>query len=165
MTKQEFLNELKEALIGEVTPEAMMDSYRYYNSYIDEYVGKGKSEEEVIEMLGKPALIARSIIAAQTGERVADVEFTEDGRERKIWRKERANTYSNGQEQSFRHKEFHFDPGAWYAKIIYALIIILLVVLVFCILRGVIWVFITFGIPILIVLGIIYLIMYFTGNR
>lgn len=161
MTKQEFLKELKEALAGEVTPEAMMDSYRYYDSYIDEYVRKGNSEEEVIEMIGKPALIARSIIAAQTGERAADVEFTEDGRERKIWRKERGN----GQEQFSGHKEFHFDPGAWYAKILYGLILLLLAALVFCILRGVVWVFITFGIPILIVLGIIYLIMYFLGNN
>lgn len=165
MTKQEFLNELKEALLGEVTPEAMMDSYRYYDSYIDEYVRKGKSEEEVVEMLGKPALIARSIIAAQTGERVADVEFTEDGRERKVRRKERENAYSGGQEQAFHHKEFQFDPGAWYAKILYLLIIILLVILAFCVLKGVIWIFFTFGIPILIVLGIIYLIMYFTGSK
>lgn len=165
MTKQEFLNELKEALLGKVTPEAMMDSYRYYDSYIDEYVRKGKSEEEVVEMLGKPALIARSIIAAQTGERVADVEFTEDGRERRVRRKERENVYSDGQEQAFHHKEFQFDPGAWYAKILYLLIIILLVILTFCILKGVIWIFFTFGIPILIVLGIIYLIMYFTGSK
>ncbi len=164
MTKQEFLTELKEALLGEVSPEAMMDSYRYYDSYIDEYVRKGKREEEVVEMLGKPALIARSIIAAQTGERVADVEF-EDGRERKVRRKEREHTFSGGQEQSFDHKEFQFEIGAWYAKILYVFIFLLLLVLAFCILKGVIWIFFTFGIPILIVLGIVYLILYFTGRR
>jgi hypothetical protein len=163
MTKQEFLEELKQALSGEVTPEAMMDSYRYYDSYIDECIRKGQSEQEVTEALGRPYLIARSIIAAQTGERVADEEYTEDGRTRRVRHKEKIfsdTTYTEPREK----KEFTFDPGAWYAKILYALILVLLVLIVFCVLKGLVWVFVTFGIPVLIVLGIIYLIMYFVGQ-
>ncbi|MDD6071402.1 MAG: DUF1700 domain-containing protein [Clostridiales bacterium] len=166
MTKQEFLNELKVALSGKVTPEAMMDSYRYYDSYIDECVRKGQTEEEAVEALGKPALIARSIIAAQTGERSVDEEYTEDGKTRKVRRQEKGKKDGYyGKDSSDSHKEFHFDPGAWYAKLLYVLILVLFMVLVFCILKGVIWIFFTFGIPILIVLGIIYLIMYFTGKQ
>lgn len=166
MTKQDFLNELKVALSGKVTPEAMMDSYRYYDSYIDECVKNGQTEEEAVEILGKPALIARSIIAAQTGERAVDEEYTEDGKTRKVRRQEKGKKDGYyGQNTSDQHKEFHFDPGAWYAKILYVLILVLFMVLVFCILKGVIWIFFTFGIPILIVLGIIYLIMYFTGKQ
>ena len=165
MSKQEFLDELKAALSGEVPPEAMLDSYRYYDAYIDEYVRKGQTEEQVIEQLGKPNLIARSIIDAQTGDRAADEEYTEDGRTRKIRSKE--NSYGRSsftREQGGVHKEFHFNPLAWYAKLLYLMVFILLVALVFCILKGIFWVFFTFGIPVLIVLGIIYLIMYFMGG-
>ena len=166
MTKQEFLSELKESLSGEVSPEALMDSYRYYDAYIDEYVSKGQSEEEVVESLGRPSLIARSIIAAQTGERMVDEEYTEDGRTRKVKRRESAGRRGSFEaEKTSYEKKFSFDPGAWYAKVLYVLIILMFLLLVFCVLRGIIWVFFTFGIPILIILGIIYLIMYFLGDN
>lgn len=166
MTKQEFLNELKEALSGEVSPEALMDSYRYYDAYIDEYVSKGQREEDVIDSLGRPSLIARSIIAAQTGERMVDEEYTEDGRTRKVKRRESADRKSTFEEEkNSNEKRFFFGPGAWYAKVLYVLILLLFLVLVFCVLRGIIWVFFTFGIPVLIILGIIYLIMYFFGDN
>lgn len=165
MRKQEFLDELKAALVGEVPPEAMLDSYRYYDAYIDEYVSKGQTEEQVIEQLGKPTLIARSIIDAQIGDRAADEEYTEDGRTRKI--RSKGNTYDRSGfagEPGSMHKEFHFNPSAWYAKLLYLLVFGLLVMLVFCILKGIFWIFFTFGIPILILLGIFYLIMYFMGG-
>ena len=47
MTKQQFLEELKKALSGEVSPEAMMDAYSYYSGYIDEQMQSGKTEEQV----------------------------------------------------------------------------------------------------------------------
>ena len=49
MTKQQFLEELKEALHGEVSPEAMMDAYSYYSGYIDEQIQSGKTEEQVMK--------------------------------------------------------------------------------------------------------------------
>lgn len=166
MTRQEFLEELKNALTGEVSPEVMMDSYRYYSNYIDEEMRKGRKEEEILEELGRPNLIARSIIAAQTGERMADVEYTEDGRTRKVRRNpfERTESHDNTEtvKQKQTHKEFVFDFNAWYAKVLSVLFILLLFILVYFILKVGLWVLVTFGIPILLILGIIYLIMYFT---
>ena len=158
MTRQEFLEELKNSLAGEVSAEVMMDSYRYYSAYIDEEMRKGKSEEEVLEELGKPGLIARSIIAAQSGERVADVEYTEDGRTKKVKRKS-----SSPKKESTEsvHREFVFDFNAWYAKVLFVAILVILVFIVYFILKLGFWFLITFGIPILLLLGIIYLIMYF----
>lgn len=166
MTRQEFLEELKNALTGEVSPEVMMDSYRYYSNYIDEEIRKGRKEEDILEELGRPNLIARSIIAAQTGERAADVEYTEDGRTRKVRRKpfERmeAGDRTEAVKQQRMHKEFVFDFNAWYAKVLSVLFVILLIILVYFMLKVGIWVLVTFGIPILLVLGIIYLVLYFT---
>ena len=48
MTKQQFLEELKQALSGEVSSEAMMDAYSYYSNYIDEQMRSGKTETQVI---------------------------------------------------------------------------------------------------------------------
>lgn len=158
MTKQEFLEELKNALSGEVSPEIMMDSYRYYANYIEEELRRGRTEEEILEELGKPSLIARSIIAAQSGERVADVEYTEDGRTKSIKRRDYAKQKESA---DYVRKEFVFDFNSWYAKVLYIAILVLLVLLVYSIIKGLFWIFFTFGIPILIVLGIVYLVMYF----
>lgn len=164
MTKQEFLQELRDTLANQVTPESMMDSYRYYDSYIDECVRNGQSEEKVIETLGKPYLIARSIIAAQTGERTADVEYTEDGRTKKVRNKPNFGKQDSKEKVKREKREFHFNPLAWYAKVLYVLILLLVILCVFALLKGLIWIFLTFGIPILLVLGIVYLIMYFVNS-
>lgn len=161
MTKIEFLEELKNALSGTVSYEVLMDSYRYYSNYIEEEMRSGKTEEQVVEQLGKPMLIARSIIAANSGERIADMEYTEDGKTKKVRRKETVQ-----QEEAHKEKkEFHFNYTAWYAKILYGIFIFLMIALVFCIIKGLFWIFVTFGIPILIILGIVYLLMYFTKSK
>lgn len=158
MTKQEFLDELRKALSGEVSPESMMDSYQYYADYIEEGVRRGKTEQEMTEELGSPLLIARAIIAAQTGERVADVEYTEDGRTRKARNKNAG--YHGGTEK----KQFQFRSDAWYAKILFWLgmfaVLTVLVFIVFGLLSSFLWIVIHFAIPLLLLLGIIYLIMY-----
>lgn len=158
MTKQEFLEELKNALMGEVPAEVMMDSYRYYSTYIDEEVRKGRTEKEVLDELGKPSLIARSIVTAQSGERAADVEYTEDGRTKKVKHKSRAEKKESA---GNTYREFVFDINAWYAKVLFVAILIVLIFIVYFVLKLGFWFLITFGIPILLILGIIYLIMYF----
>lgn len=158
MTKREFLEELQSALAGEVSSEVMMDSYRYYDTFIEEAVRDGKTEEAVIEELGRPSLLARSIIAAHTGERFADVEYTEDGRARNIKRKA-APKKENSAKKSQR--TFRFSVPTVLAQVILTLFLILLIIIVFFILKFGFWILATFGIPILLLLGIFYLILYF----
>lgn len=156
MRKQEFLDELKQTLSGEVPAEIMMDTYRYYANYIDEEIQNGKEEETVLAELGKPSLIARSVIAAQTGDREVDVEYTVDGRMKQVKR-----GLGNSEKKEKRRKEFTFDYHAWYARVLYAFFAILMICIVFVIIKGLFFVFFRFGIPILLILGIIYLILYF----
>ena len=61
MRKQEFLDELKQTLSGEVPAEIMMDTYRYYANYIDEEIQNGKEEETVLAELGKPKSIKQAL--------------------------------------------------------------------------------------------------------
>lgn len=64
MSRQEFLNVLRVALGTELGVAAVEENVKYYEEYINAQIRMGKSEEEVLAMLGSPKLIARSIIEA-----------------------------------------------------------------------------------------------------
>lgn len=63
MAKKEFLDQLKQCLYGEISTEKINDNISYYSSYIEDEIKSGKSEREVLEGLGDPRLIAKTIIA------------------------------------------------------------------------------------------------------
>ena len=62
MEKQEFLEKLRHALSGRLTPEAVAENINYYTDYINTEIRKGKNEEDVMAALGDPRLIARTIV-------------------------------------------------------------------------------------------------------
>lgn len=64
MSKLEFLQGLKAELEGRVPHSIIQENLRYYDSYITEEAAKGHTEEEVIEGLGGPKIIARTIVDA-----------------------------------------------------------------------------------------------------
>ncbi len=64
MTKEQFIMELEQCLQGEVSAYELSDSLTYYRQYFEDEIRNGKSEEQVVEELGSPRLIARSIIDA-----------------------------------------------------------------------------------------------------
>lgn len=64
MNKEGFIQQLQECLYGEVDNNTILDSVSYYRSYIEEQIGTGKSEQQVLDELGDAAFIAKSIIDA-----------------------------------------------------------------------------------------------------
>ncbi len=62
MTKREFLDKLRIALNGKVSASLVEENMTYYNEYIDSQIRMGRKEEEVMDMLGDPRLIARTIV-------------------------------------------------------------------------------------------------------
>lgn len=62
MTKQIFLDRLRMALSGRVSPSLVEENVRYYEDYINTQIRLGKSETAVMDMLGDPRLIAKTII-------------------------------------------------------------------------------------------------------
>lgn len=62
MTKAEFLEMMEQKLSGELDEDTVARTLRYYSEYIDSETGKGRSEQEVLEELGSPLLIARTIL-------------------------------------------------------------------------------------------------------
>lgn len=93
MDKNEFIEKLRRALSGGLGSAQVADNIRYYQDYIESEIRKGKSEEEVIESLGDPRLLAKSIIEANkhSGEnygsnREYDEEMADNGEERNFGR-------------------------------------------------------------------------------
>ncbi|MCI8691631.1 MAG: DUF1700 domain-containing protein [Lachnospiraceae bacterium] len=61
MTRQEFMEKLRLALNGRVSSEILKENMQFYEDYINVEIRKGRTEEEVMEGLGDPRLIARTI--------------------------------------------------------------------------------------------------------
>jgi len=65
MTRYEFLAKLREALILELDEAAVKEHVDYYSSYISDELGRGRDEKIILEELGDPWVIARSIISME----------------------------------------------------------------------------------------------------
>lgn len=76
MTKQEFLHNLTVALNLNVTDAVIHQQLAYYDRYISDEIAKGRSEAEVVESLGSPRLLAKTIIetAEAAGDPVANLD-------------------------------------------------------------------------------------------
>lgn len=67
MTKREFLEELKDTLSEQLPQNQVAEHVSYYMNYIEERERSGSSEDEVLNMLGDPRLIARTILDTTPG--------------------------------------------------------------------------------------------------
>ena len=65
MSKQEFLDQLRRNISSMNDYVVVNDTMAYYEDYIESQIRMGKSEQEVMAMLGDPRLIAKSILATQ----------------------------------------------------------------------------------------------------
>ena len=74
MNKEDFIRDLTDTLQGEVTDYELNDSIGYYRDYFNQEMAAGRSEEEVLQELGSPKLIGRSIIDARGIDEMAERE-------------------------------------------------------------------------------------------
>lgn len=63
MDKREYVSCIERALVGKINPAELRDIVQYYRDYIDMEIRKGKSEQQVLEELGDPRLLAKTIAA------------------------------------------------------------------------------------------------------
>ena len=77
MNKETFIDTLRRAVYGKVSEYELADHVRYYEDYIRQEMNSGRSEQEVLEELGDPRLIARTILET-SGMKAPDVEYTID---------------------------------------------------------------------------------------
>ncbi|MEG1847375.1 MAG: DUF1700 domain-containing protein [Lachnospiraceae bacterium] len=79
MKREEFIEKLRTALSGEVNYNLINDNVTYYEDYIAMEMQKGKTEEQVLQELGDPRLLAKTIIETNkiAGTNTTDAEYTE----------------------------------------------------------------------------------------
>lgn len=73
MNCEEFLGQFREALDGKVSEQVIQENVNYYRAYINNQIAGGKSESEVLKLLGEPRLLAKTIEESQ--------KFASDNRE------------------------------------------------------------------------------------
>lgn len=138
MDKQEFLNRLRSSLTGKLSPASLEDTMNYYEDYINIEIRKGKSEEQVLQELGDPRLIARTIVQTSGVDNAASPQRGADP-----W-----------EEQEKYTKVRHFRLPAW----LVTLIVIVVLFLVF----GLIFSVLSFLAPIiLIIVAVLFLVKLF----
>ena len=98
MTKDGFIRQLEESLQGEIAESELNETLKYYREYIDEEILRGQTEEEILEGLGSPRLIAKSVIEAHGTERPAieETEYVQDENGETIEDDSRRRRYQGG---------------------------------------------------------------------
>lgn len=61
MDCEEFLRQFRDALDGKVSESVIQDNVNYYRSYISSQTAGGRSESDVLRVLGEPRLLAKTI--------------------------------------------------------------------------------------------------------
>ena len=126
---------LKSELEGRVPYSVIQENLRYYDSYIMEEAAKGQTEDEVIESLGGPRIIARTIVDA-----ALDTEDRPDGFDSEASYRSGPAGSSQEEREPFRGKkpEVHYvDFGKWYVRLIAGLVVFLVIFLVMTVFFGI----------------------------
>ncbi|MCI8853062.1 MAG: hypothetical protein HFI31_05530 [Lachnospiraceae bacterium] len=152
MDRNEFISILRGTLQGEIPDSAVEEHVEYYYHYISEEIGKGKSEAQVMELLGDPRLIARTIIdtAGTDGYGKTSRTYTES-----------AQTYQKGfhaQENEEGGVDVRFGRlklNTWYGKLVVIAVIVLVMVLIFTIVGGILSLVLPILIPVLVIVFVV----------
>ena len=140
MRKSEFLQELKEALQGEVSGGVLQENLRYYDNYITQETAAGRREEDVIDEIGSPRLIARTII--DSSEAAGDVPEQGSG-----YYENQGSGYGQQETGSFRY----FNLNKWYWKLLLLVLFFLVLSVVMGIVGGIFSLLMRFAGPILVI--------------
>lgn len=147
MNKSEFLNILRQALSGEVSQDVIEQNISYYSGYISTQTVE--DENRIIEELGDPRLIAKSIIEAEK----AAKEKSKSNWSGAAYQNNTSEQYEeyNGRTEEL-NQGFFFNKMKWYHKLIAIAVIIVLLILIAMIGRLLLSVVFVFGLPILLLL-------------
>ncbi|MBU5429906.1 DUF1700 domain-containing protein [Kineothrix sp. MSJ-39] len=140
MSKEEYIDALERKLWDRLDPDQLRDIISYYKDYFAMEAAKGILEEETIQKLGDPALLAKSILAAEGSKgESAEPEI----------------------EQGMQKQHRGFQSG----RLLVPLVIVAVLV-VLCAIIGLIFSVVSALLPFLFVLAFVFLIFsFFKNNR
>lgn len=144
MNKKEFLDTLYNQLSGQMPEGSIAAHVQYYRNYIEDAVTQGRTEAEVLNELGDPRLIARTLLdtdSTASGNPQATERYSEPYTD---------NSYeydnSSSDRKKVKSRSFHIDLSTWYGKLAVILIAAVVIILLCTVLSVLIPVMIIFGI-------------------
>ncbi len=146
MTKYEFLEKMRHALANDLSGPIIQENINYYDGYISDEVRKGRQEEAVIDELGDPWAIARTIIESAGGGNAREEYNYEPSRQ----------TY--GQERQERGRVRVYGWHSWCKRLILALGILGVLMLIVAVIGGIFSLLAPIIVPFLIVLFVLRLL-------
>ena len=149
MKREDFIKGLEEALRGDVSPYLINENINYYNNYILEEMKNGKTEEEVVNSLGDPWVIAKTII--QTSEGAIDY-FVPEDEEREL------EYYSDHTRDDYRSnrnphvKVHHFGLSTWKQRLAIIAVVVAVIAVIVVVLVGVLSLLAPILVPLIVIL-------------
>ncbi len=141
MKLQDFLEELKDALDGEIPPTQIEVNLKYYRDYVKQREQQGKTEEEILNELGEPRLIARTII---------DTSHLNKNTEKKYnTTYQKKDSYTDTENPDLSSNVYHMP--LWLFKVIAIIVILLIISILFWIGGMAVKLILKIGIPLLII--------------
>lgn len=140
MNKQEFLDKLRISLSGQVSPRLVEENMVYYEEYISTQIRLGQSEKAVLEKLGEPRLLAKSIIMASS------MDETSGGMDGG-WKEQQVYDEFYNVEQGKRHMPKSVMLHGWLSLALGILVVILVI--------GAVFSLISLLLPIIVISGVV----------
>ena len=144
MDKKEFLDILYEQLSCQMPEGNVAAHVQYYRNYIEEEQRKGRSEDDILNELGDPHLIARTLLdtdSTTSGNPQTTGHYSEPYADNSY----EYNDSSSGH-QKVKSRSFHIDLSTWYGKLAVILIAAVVIILLCTVLSVLIPVMVIFGI-------------------
>ncbi len=124
MDKREFIDRLRGALTGNISGPLVEENVKYYEDYINSQIRLGYPEANVIESLGEPRFLAKSIIMANSHNSTRNDAY-QDGR-----------AYSENEAYGQYNNELRLvKVPKWVAWLIFGLIVFIIFFLVITIIK------------------------------
>lgn len=120
MRSEDFILSFRETLTGEVSDAIIQENVTFYRQYIRKQMEQGRTEDEVLESLGNPRLLAKTIIEREKFKNAGKYEEADTDRGRKTATESKI-------------KEHALQLPGWIAGILAVFVIALLIGLAFCV--------------------------------
>lgn len=161
MNKHEFLEGLRDALSGDVPPAVVQEQLQYYSGYIQSEIQKGRTEEAVMEELGDPRLIARTIEDTTPG--AEDGAYEPYSGRGGSYKQSATGSRSQEREEADSSGRIHvYDLNKWYWKLLGIVFVVGIFWVVITLVSGVL----SLVIPMLPAIGLVLLVLWFVrGGR
>lgn len=124
MNKDIFLTILKETLEGEVSGSVIQENIAYYQEYILDEEKKGRTEQDILNLLGDPRLIARTIIDTDSAKDSYESYDATETNEKKGFH----TSFDN--EKGWKMHYGKFQLNSWYAKLLFFLIMVVILFII-----------------------------------